>query len=173
MSIERYKQLVRLYLKAIETEDLSIFDDIIHPAYSLRVDEMASTTRELISEIAKGTGVIGIQGIKERMTIFFQKWGDTSFHIIDLIGEGETVIAYFQIEYTMQGDILGIKSTGKRVKAKGFFTFKFIDEKIIHVHMLQDFFNIIKQIGLEFYENEEQVVHEYLEAIKKNMYFEI
>lgn len=172
MFLEFNKNLVRQYLRVLETHDTGVLYDIIHPEYKPQLIGMPNTTLKIMTKLTNGK-YSGIEELIKRLEIFFEFWQDATISALQFVAENNMVIAFFSIEFSHNGELLGIKPTGKRVSTSTYYHFTIKDNKIIGAHMLQDFFDIVRQIGLEVYEDEEILIKDYLETIKSNNKFYI
>ena len=92
MEGDELKAIAGQYLKAFETYDLSILDEIIHPDYFLLTSEIAHTTKKIVEELGKGSNVIGIEGIKNRFKQFSEVWQNPILIVQDIVAENSTVL---------------------------------------------------------------------------------
>jgi predicted ester cyclase len=161
------KSLAIDFLNTIESGNLDIFDDIIHPNYKPGLESMTPTTKDIVQEISQDANDTGIKPLKSRFRKFLKIWQNPKIEIIDLVHEDDKIIVYYQLEFNYAQSMLGINPKGKRISVKVYHNFRVKEGKICHAHMLLDYYDIIKQIEAdETLTDPFRAIHDYLETIK-------
>jgi predicted ester cyclase len=80
---------------------------------------------------------------------FRASFPDVHIEIVELIAEGEKVVARFTCSATHLGDWLGQAPTGRRFeRVDEVWILRFRDCKIVHVWSLEDTLDRLRQLGL-------------------------
>ena len=104
MSPEELKARARRVIEAINQQDLSVFDELYAP------------------DVVAHSGLMTTQGreaYKQALLQSFTAFPDTQMIIEDQIAEGDRSVIRFTESGTQQGDLLGIKASGKRFQGTG------------------------------------------------------
>ena len=72
---------------------------------------------------------------------------DRSDQIVELIGEGSTVVVQYQIQGTHQGNFYGIPATGKSIDVEAVAIFELADGKIKDGWFMSDEVRLLNQLG--------------------------
>jgi predicted ester cyclase len=83
------------------------------------------------------------------ITPFRASFPDVHMEIVQLIGEGDTVVGRFTCSATHLGQWLGQAPTGRRFeRVDEVSIFRFRDGRIVHVWSLEDTLGRLRQLGL-------------------------
>lgn len=74
---------------------------------------------------------VGIEGMKQHMVDVRKTYPDLKMTIIRQYADGDMIISEFLMEGTHQGEWLGIKPTGKKLRMTGVDIDKIVDGKIV------------------------------------------
>jgi predicted ester cyclase len=86
---------------------------------------------------------------KRWITPFRASFPDVHIDIVELIAEGDKVVARFTCSATHQSDWLGHAPTGRRFeRIDEVWILRFRDGKIVHVWSLEDTLGRLQQLGL-------------------------
>lgn len=83
----------------------------------------------------------------EHLRQFFTAFSDTHVTILDLIAEGDKVMARLSIEATNTGTFAGQPPTGKKVRFLSFRIYRIVDNKIAESWAMQDRLGLMEQLG--------------------------
>jgi predicted ester cyclase len=72
---------------------------------------------------------------------------DRENEIVELIGEGSTVVVQYQIQGTHQGNLYGIPATGKSIDVEAVAIFELADGKILDGWFMSDEVRLLTQLG--------------------------
>ena len=78
---------------------------------------------------------------------FFTAFSDIRVTILDLIAEGDKVMARLSIEATNSGTFAGQPPTGKKVDFLSFRIYRIVDNKIAESWAMQDRLGLMEQLG--------------------------
>lgn len=120
--LERSKELVRTYYQRVWNEgDLSALEGLFSPEYDR-------------------------EGLKDTISLF--EWGfpDVSIRVVDLIAEGDRVVAFWVAEARHEGAIFGIEPTGAWVTVRGIEIFRVADGQIVEDWQVWDRFGLLEQL---------------------------
>ena len=116
------------------------------------------TIRRLVAEVFNGHNLDAIDelysprlapGARRWVAPFLASFPDTRMEIVDLIAEGDKVVARFTCSGTNTGDWLGQPATGRRMeKIVEVSIFRFEDGRIAHAWSLEDTLARLQQLGL-------------------------
>jgi steroid delta-isomerase-like uncharacterized protein len=80
---------------------------------------------------------------------FRSAFPDFEMEIVDLIAEGERVVAHFRCSGTHRGEWLGVPATGRRFeKVDEIYIFRVHDGKLVRALGVEDNLTRLRQLGL-------------------------
>ena len=124
MSTEANKQLVR-----------RLVDEAINPRNPDAIDEIAT------DELA--------QAAKAWASPFRSAFPDFEMVLVDLVAEGDTVVAHFKCSGTHQGEWLGGPPTGRRFEGVDeIYIFRVRDGKLASAFGVEDNLSRLRQLGI-------------------------
>jgi predicted ester cyclase len=134
MSVEENKQLVRRYQDIYNSNHLEELDDVM--AADVR-------TPKIISGFPPG-----LEGAKKVHELSLL--GMTDFHteILDMIAEGDKVVARVNITGLHTGNFFGIPATGKHVEFSGMYLVRIENGKIVEHWGEEDGVRLLEQLGM-------------------------
>jgi steroid delta-isomerase-like uncharacterized protein len=89
----------------------------------------------------------GPDGVKLIAGMFLAAFPDLHMEIVDIIAEGDKVVARFVETGTHKGDFMGVPATGKSVKFGEVGILQIKDGKIVKSWYNLDQFGLMQQIG--------------------------
>src|SRR5437763_9494529 len=99
---EANKMIARRFLEEIFTEgNLAAADELVHPDYQNRNPMAGQAT--------------GPEGVKQVFARFRTAFPDLDTRVLDLIAEGNKVVARVRVQGTHRGAYMGVPPTGKRI----------------------------------------------------------
>jgi len=124
MELERSKDLVRrLVVEVVNQRNLDALGDVAAGAF-------ARTARRWISP-------------------FRQSFPDFTMEVVDLIAEGDRVVAHFRCSGTHEGTWLGHPPTGRRFEdVDEIYIFRVDDGKLVAATAVEDNLTRLRQLGL-------------------------
>ena len=141
---------------------VDVLDEILHPEYA------PHETIEFQLQLSKMDLGAGIEKVKQRIIEARKGVSDLSYDIVEIIAEADTVSVFYKFQAKHIGLYLGIPGTGKYFTSTGFNLFKFKDNKIFRIALIQDHYKILRDIGRAVLDtNEETQIQMYLDALKK------
>lgn len=87
-------------------------------------------------------------GAREDFTSFRQAFPDWQMDLIELVAEGDTVVARFRCKGTHQGSWRGDEPTGKKMSVDEVFFFRVGDGRISGMWAIEDTWTRKRQLGL-------------------------
>ena len=130
MSLEANKVIVRKITEAVNTQNLSLLDELMAPDY---IDHTyQSQNREASKQVFT------------RLYTGIPDWHST---IEDIIAEGDKVWVRFTGTGTHKGDFRGLAPTGKKVTFKGVQIWRLIDGKVVSKDSILDLLDALRQLG--------------------------
>jgi steroid delta-isomerase-like uncharacterized protein len=133
MSGDENKEIVRAFVDAWNTRDLPRFDDL-----------MAESCRLTVGPATVSCSPSATRAIVERWLAAFP---DYRFELLDLISEGDKVVARMPFSGTHAGPILGIEATGRSVHVSEIVIFRIEDGKIVEAWEEYDELGLRRQLG--------------------------
>ena len=136
MSVTIHKQVVRRFYEEIwNRHDLTRLEEILEPGFSFRG--------------SLGPEVTGHAAFAAYVDQVHASLADYRCDIVDLVGEGEKVVARMRFHGLHRGPLLGIAPTGRRVEWTGSAHFTFAGGKVADLWVLGDIFGLAKQLSSE------------------------
>ena len=111
------------------------------------VDEaVARRNPDVIDEIATGEFA---HAAKRWVSPFRSAFPDFEMEIVELIAEGETVVAHFRCSGTHRGEWLGVPATGRRFEGVDeIYLFRVRDGKLVAATGVEDNLTRLRQLGI-------------------------
>jgi predicted ester cyclase len=112
------------------------------------VDEAVSRRNpDVLDELAAGQFA---SAAKRWVSPFRSAFPDFEMEIVDLIAEGDTVVAHFRCSGTHRGEWLGVPATGRRFEGVDeIYIFRAQDGKLVSAVGVEDNLTRMRQLGLE------------------------
>jgi predicted ester cyclase len=102
MSTEQNKAVVRRFItEALTGRNVGLADEVLAPNYVNRMT---------------GADLAGFKGMLDGMKAALT---DVRFDIVDLVAEGDAVVARWTMEATHSGSLMGETPTGKKISTRG------------------------------------------------------
>lgn len=133
MSTESNKDVVRAFVDAWNTRDLDRFDDL-----------MAESCRLTVGGNTISCSPAATRAIAEHWLAGFP---DYRFELLDLIAEGDKVVARIPFSGTQTGPVLDIEATGRSVQVSEIVIFRIADGKIVEAWEEYDALGMRRQLG--------------------------
>jgi predicted ester cyclase len=113
MSTEQNKVVVRQFIsEALTGRNLALADEVLAPNYVNRMT---------------GADLTGFKGMLTGMSMALS---DVQIDIDDLVAEGDSVVARWNMAATHTGSLMGEAPTGKRVSTRGLTYYRLVDGRI-------------------------------------------
>jgi steroid delta-isomerase-like uncharacterized protein len=133
MSTTANKELVHAFVEAWNTRDLDRFDDLMAESCRLRVggstiDCSPAATRAIAEHWLAG-------------------FPDYRFELLDVIAEGDKVVARMPFAGTQTGPVLDIPATGRSVRVGEIVIFRIAGGKIVEAWEEYDELGLRRQLG--------------------------
>ena len=91
--------------------------------------------------------IVGIEGLKQFLSMIRAAFPDLRVTLEDAIAEGEKVVSRWTAQGTHQGELMGIAPTGNRVTLTGITIHRIEDAKIVEEWENWDALGMMQQIG--------------------------
>ena len=91
--------------------------------------------------------IVGIEGLKQFVSMIRAGFPDLRVTLEDAIAEGEKVVSRWTAQGTHQGELMGIAPTGNRVTITGITIHRIEDGKIVEEWSNWDALGLMQQIG--------------------------
>jgi predicted ester cyclase len=123
MSLEQNKALVLRLVEAVNRSDLDVLDEVAD-------GEIARAARRWIGP-------------------FRESFPDFSMEMVDLIAEGDKVVAHFLCSGTHQGEWQGVPATGRRFeRVDEIYIFQIANGKLAGAIAVEDNLSRLRQLGI-------------------------
>lgn len=133
---EENQQLTHRYFEEIMNQGkLEVVQEILHPNFSFIIP----TQPEPISGYDNFTGFV--QYLRNAFP-------DIRFTVLREIADGNRVASRWKINATHNGEFLGMPATGNTVEDYGIDIFQISNGKILSVHVNENDFGLMKQLGM-------------------------
>ena len=121
MSPDENKAMVRRTIEAANVQDYAVFDELMTP-------ELAQQSKDI-------------------MHWLYATFEGHHFDVIDMVADGDTVMARIAARGGHSGAWEGILPTGKQWTNKGFVYYRFANGKLVEVDSVMDVLGHLKQLG--------------------------
>lgn len=157
--IEQNINLAKQYIAAMNTQNLTILDEIFHPSFQIN-RQVETPSFRYQRENAD------INDIKKILKGYLTAFPDMNLKIIDVIASENSAVVYYMAKMTHRGDFFGLKATHKELEAEGFYYFKIKENKIIDYSLTFDTLKVFSEIGHAIIEEgDDGTVSEYLKIL--------
>ena len=134
--LEANKQLVREYFRAFLEADEAWWNKHIAPDFKRHDPGLPFE-------------VIGPGGVKQLAEALLPGIPDMTLPIVDLVAEGEKVLARLSVKGTHGGELMGVPATGAKIDIAVLDLFQIRDGKLIEHWALLDNLGLMRQIGVK------------------------
>jgi predicted ester cyclase len=134
MSTAANKSVVRAFVEAWNARDLDRFDDL-----------MADGCRLTVGGATIGCSPSATRAIAEHWLAGFP---DYRFELLDLIAEGDKVVARMPFSGTHTGPVLDLAATGRSVQVSEIVIFRIAEGKIVEAWEEYDELGMRRQLGV-------------------------
>ncbi|UCB44697.1 MAG: ester cyclase [Spirochaetota bacterium] len=136
--LEKNKELLRRFFKAINDKNLDLFDELCGEDYIWHGESGPTELNE----------VRGRDNFKKAVAEFTDAMPDLDITLHDLIAEGDKVVVRFEENGTHTGaPFAGIPAAGNKVNWTGIGIYRFANGRIVEEWFSEDSLGILKQIG--------------------------
>ena len=133
MSTAANKEIVRAFVEAWNSKDLDRFDDL-----------MSEDCRLTVGGNTVSCSPASTRAIAEHWLAGFP---DYRFELLDLIAEGDKVVARMPFSGTQTGPVLDLEATGRSVHVSEIVIFRIADGKIVEAWEEYDALGMRRQLG--------------------------
>lgn len=134
------KEIIKEFYKVFSTNDSRELNKILSPNYTVY-----DSTVLFDSSYSKYDAFS--KNLEVRMRALHEALPNFKLKIIEMVAEGNKILARIEIQGVQKGPFLGVEPTDKPVIIKGFTVFTISGGKIIYVNEMWNEFSIMKQIG--------------------------
>lgn len=135
MSIEEHKALVRRLFDVWNTGNVEAVDALYAPDFVADYRPYAPLRR-------------GPEAVKDMVRRARATFPDYHEELLDLIAEGDRVVAHFTITGTQAGAWGPVPATGKRLAYEEIVILRIRDGKVVHQRGIVDNLNALRQLGV-------------------------
>ncbi|MHA2097340.1 MAG: ester cyclase [Candidatus Kariarchaeaceae archaeon] len=145
MSIDLNKEIARRYLTELFVGwNYDIIDEIIHDDYQFGEISGDRFTDALERPLAVGSGK---EILVSRLKVWQHAFPDLKIEILMLVAEDDIVIAIINATGTQKGEFMGTSASNKQFSMLATQIFRYKENKIVNVDLLEDRFGIYLQLG--------------------------
>jgi predicted ester cyclase len=132
MGTQNRKDAVRRLYRALEAGDLDVAGDLF--------------TADFVTSEGAHQNVTGPQGFMAAVREVHAAYGDPSFEILDIVGEGDAVTVRWRMRATHAGELFGFAPTGRPISTEAFALFRFVGDRISERHAVIDRLGLLQQL---------------------------
>lgn len=133
MSAERNKAAKLLYFEAFNKRDLSVFEELFAPEYTLRPTGFPE--------------VHGPDELRKMVSGSFDSLSDARLTADDMVAEADKVATRWTIRAIHTGEFMGIAPTGKELTIRGIIIDRFVDGRVVEAWECMDMLGLMQQLG--------------------------
>jgi predicted ester cyclase len=133
MSAEENKAIIRRGFEAMNTKDLSVFEEIMAPGY-VNHDMPAPAP--------------GPEGFKQIIGAFFSAFPDMHIHLEAQLSDGDLVANRGTFVGTHQGEFMGVPATGKQVTVQFMDMWRLENGQAVENWVRLDMMGLMVQLGV-------------------------
>ena len=131
MSTEQNKVVVRRFMmEALSGRNVGVADEVLAPNYVNRLT---------------GADLAAFKGMLTGMSAALS---DVQFEIDELVAEGDSVVARWQMAATHSGSLMGESPSGKRLSSRGLTYYRLVDGRIVEDDPLSSP-DMLQQLGIQ------------------------
>jgi steroid delta-isomerase-like uncharacterized protein len=132
MTTEQMKEFMRRFLNASVGKDANAFMELMAPDFVAHV----------------GDGPKNRAGFVQHMSVFNTSFSDMQVIVLDLITDGEKIVARTTWRGTQTGAFMGLPVTGKQIEIEAYIVERLKDGKSVEHWSLFDQLTMMQQLGL-------------------------
>jgi len=134
------KEIVQEFYQAFEKNDARTLDELLRANYGVQdstvVFDSAYSKYDAFSK-----------NMKVRLKALHEAFPDLKIKIVEMMADGNKVLARVQLTGVQRGSFLGVEATDKPVIIKVFSIFTIEGGKITHINEVWNELGVMKQIG--------------------------
>ena len=123
----------RLYEEVWNKRNLEVAKELIAPSHAVQLFDAADSG-------------VGPEAYARNVVQFVRAFPDLKFKVMDMVAEGEKVVALWNISGTHRGEFRGIAPTGKKVSVDGITISQLADGKIMDSYVSLDLWSMMQQL---------------------------
>jgi steroid delta-isomerase-like uncharacterized protein len=135
MSAENKAVVRRWVVEGFNTGDPAIADEIIDPAFSYHHPGLPPIPS-------------GPEGYRQLVAMYRDAFPDLNITMVEMIAEGDRVVARWTAQGTNTGEMMGMPPTGKAFQAPGMNMFRINGGKVAEVWTSFDDLGMMQQLGI-------------------------
>jgi steroid delta-isomerase-like uncharacterized protein len=133
---EQNKEIVKRFFEEFNKGNMEIFNELCVPDYSFYFPSNNPKPMSREEQIEQ-----------EKMN--FRNFPDLNLRIDKLFADGDTVIVWFIITGTHQGEWEGIPATGNKLEIRAIEIYRIENGKIVETRQEADYLGLMQQLGME------------------------
>lgn len=133
MPIDNKSIVQRMYEEVWNRRNLEAAKELISPSHAMQLIDLPDSG-------------IGPEAYARNVVQFVRAFPDLKFKVLDMVAEGEKVVAFWNISGTHKGEFRGIAPTGKRVSVDGITISQLADGKIMDSYVSLDLWSMMQQL---------------------------
>lgn len=134
------KAIVQQFYDAFEKNDPRTINDLLASNYKVQ-------DSNVVFDSSYSKYAVFSKNINVRVQALHEALPDFKLNLIEMLADGNKVIARIQIHGIQRGSFLGIEKTDKPVVIKAFVIFTIEGGKITHINEIWNELGVMKQIG--------------------------
>ena len=133
MSLEKNKAIVRKMIEAINSQNLTLWDELMTPNFVVHMHAQK---------------IQGLESNKQFIKDEIKSFPDLHVTIEDIIAEGDKVWVRLKETATHTGEYRGIAPTGKKLSYMVVAIWRIVDGKCVEGWIVYDQMDFLKQLGV-------------------------
>jgi steroid delta-isomerase-like uncharacterized protein len=135
VSLDRNKRVVEL-----------IWDELVNGGRPDALEELVG--RDFVDHAPLPGLPSDLDGLRQRLQILHRAFPDFRSTIIDLVAEGDKVVAFVLSEGTHREDFAGMPATGRQFAMQEIQILRIVDGKMVEHWQVADLLGMLAQLGL-------------------------
>jgi steroid delta-isomerase-like uncharacterized protein len=136
MSLHENKTIARRY-----------FEEVLSEGNLALLDELAAD--DMVDHAGSAAGWLpGRAGFKQHVTLFRTAFPDLRVTVDDMVAEGDTVVAFWTVSGTHNGEWWGVPATGKHLTITAVSTIRIENGQIAEYRARADRYGALLQLGV-------------------------
>jgi len=134
MPIDNKSIVRRMYEEVWNKRNLEVAKELISPSHAMQLIDLPDSG-------------IGPEAYARNVVQYVRAFPDLKFKVLDMVAEGEKVVALWNISGTHKGEFRGIPPTGKKISVDGITISQLADGKIMDSYVSLDLWSMMQQLG--------------------------
>jgi steroid delta-isomerase-like uncharacterized protein len=136
MSVEANKAVVRRF-----------FEELVNPGNTALADEILAPAPRYANYSTNSPEPHGREGVEPTIRMYKSAFPDFRISVVDMVAEGDKVLARLKVEGTHEGEFMGIPASGRQFSIPAMALFRIENGKIAEDRHIEDAMGMMQQLG--------------------------